>query len=93
MDDDHGSRALDVTDLEAVGVEDFFVGESVLERGLRDDRIIKPSKSPCNHPFRPDPNRLAEKAGQYSIRVNDQWRICFVWTEGGADDVELTDYH
>ena len=34
-----------------------------------------------------------DRKGQYSIRVNDQWRICFTWTEGGAEDVELVDYH
>lgn len=33
------------------------------------------------------------RAGQYSIRVNDQWRICFTWSAGGAGNVELTDYH
>ncbi|WP_172969353.1 type II toxin-antitoxin system RelE/ParE family toxin, partial [Microcystis aeruginosa] len=31
--------------------------------------------------------------GQYSIRVNDQWRICFVWQNGDALDVEIVDYH
>lgn len=31
--------------------------------------------------------------GQHSIRVNQQWRICFRWNEGGAHDVELVDYH
>lgn len=31
--------------------------------------------------------------GQYSIRVNDQWRVCFRWTESGAADVEIVDYH
>jgi toxin HigB-1 len=34
-----------------------------------------------------------ERAGQHSIRINDQWRICFVWREGGAYDVEIVDYH
>ena len=33
------------------------------------------------------------RAGQYSIRVNDQWRICFVWRQGDAYQVEITDYH
>ena len=33
------------------------------------------------------------RAGQYSIRINDQWRICFHWIEGDAYDVEITDYH
>ena len=34
-----------------------------------------------------------DRAGQHSIRVNDQWRICFRWLEDGAHDVELVDYH
>ena len=34
-----------------------------------------------------------DRAGQYSIRINDQWRICFRWVEGNARDVEITDYH
>jgi proteic killer suppression protein len=33
------------------------------------------------------------RAGQYSIRINDQWRICFVWRDGNADEVEIVDYH
>jgi toxin HigB-1 len=35
----------------------------------------------------------ADRAGQWSIRVNDQWRICFRWSEGEAHDVEIVDYH
>ena len=34
-----------------------------------------------------------ERAGQYSIRINDQWRVCFEWTENNAYNVEITDYH
>lgn len=45
----------------------------------------------------PPGNRLEklhrDRAGQQSIRVNDQWRICFRWMEGNAHDVELADYH
>jgi proteic killer suppression protein len=33
------------------------------------------------------------RAGQHSIRINDQWRICFVWRDGEARDVEIVDYH
>lgn len=33
------------------------------------------------------------RAGQHSIRINDQWRVCFVWTDAGAEDVEIVDYH
>ena len=45
----------------------------------------------------PPGNRLealrAERQGQYSIRINDQWRICFHWTNDGPVDVEIVDYH
>jgi toxin HigB-1 len=45
----------------------------------------------------PPGNRLerlrGDRAGQYSIRINDQFRVCFQWTEAGATDVEITDYH
>jgi proteic killer suppression protein len=45
----------------------------------------------------PPGNRLeklkGDRAGSYSIRVNQQWRICFKWTDTGAEDVELVDYH
>ena len=34
-----------------------------------------------------------DRAGQHAIRVNDQWRMCFVWREGNAYDVEIVDYH
>jgi proteic killer suppression protein len=45
----------------------------------------------------PPANRLEKlkgnRAGQHSIRINDQWRICFVWKEDGPHEVEITDYH
>jgi proteic killer suppression protein len=45
----------------------------------------------------PPGNRLeqlkGDRAGQHSIRINDQWRICFVWTDKGPVDVEVCDYH
>jgi proteic killer suppression protein len=34
-----------------------------------------------------------DRAGQYSIRINDQWRVCFLWAEGNAYEVEIVDYH
>ena len=34
-----------------------------------------------------------DRKGQYSIRINDQFRVCFVWTDDGAENVEITDYH
>jgi proteic killer suppression protein len=45
----------------------------------------------------PPGNRLeglkGKRAGQHSIRINEQYRICFRWEKGYADDVEITDYH
>lgn len=45
----------------------------------------------------PPGNRLealkGSRAGQHSIRINDQWRICFIWTGTDADQVEIVDYH
>jgi proteic killer suppression protein len=45
----------------------------------------------------PPANRLqklsGDRAGQWSVRINDQWRICFRWEDGNAYDVEITDYH
>ncbi len=45
----------------------------------------------------PPGNRLkelkGERKGQHSIRINDQWRVCFVWRDGAAEDVEIVDYH
>jgi proteic killer suppression protein len=45
----------------------------------------------------PPANRLealaGNRKGQHSIRINDQWRICFVWRDGGPTDVEIVDYH
>lgn len=45
----------------------------------------------------PPGNRLealkGRRTGQFSIRINDQWRVCFRWTAGGVEDVEIVDYH
>ena len=45
----------------------------------------------------PPGNRLerlrGDRNGQHSVRINDQWRICFVWTDQGPADVEIVDYH
>lgn len=45
----------------------------------------------------PPGNRLeafkGDRVGQHSIRINDQWWVCFRWTDGGAGDVEIVDYH
>ncbi len=45
----------------------------------------------------PPGNRLealkGNRSGQHSVRINDQWRICFVWSSGNAEQVEIVDYH
>jgi toxin HigB-1 len=45
----------------------------------------------------PPGNRLealkGDRRGQHAIRINDQWRICFIWHDGGAEMVEIVDYH
>lgn len=90
-----------------VGTEDIFNGEntksarktcpqtlySVAFRKL--DQID--SAVELNELRVPPGNRLealeGDRQGQYSIRINDQYRICFVWTQNGAEEVEIVDYH
>lgn len=63
---------------------------------LRKLRMINQSRNLSDLKVPPG-NRLealkGNRIGQYSIRINDQWRICFVWKDGGADNVEIVDYH
>jgi proteic killer suppression protein len=74
-------------------VDRFAMIESVARRKLRQLEIAGRL-----HDLQiPPGNRLealkGDRAGQYSIRVNDQFRICFRWTIVGAEDVEIVDYH
>ena len=68
----------------------------VLQSARRKLTILHHAKSLEDLKFPPG-NRLeklkADREGQYSIRINAQWRICFRWTEGGPDEVEIVDYH
>jgi toxin HigB-1 len=52
-------------------------------------RLAQLNSPPGNHlhPLKGD------RAGQHAIRINDQYRVCFRWTDAGAEDVEITDYH
>ncbi len=63
---------------------------------LRKLRMVKNAKT-INDLRIPPANRLEKlvgnRSGQYSIRINDQWRICFIWKDRDATDVEITDYH
>ncbi|NLF69109.1 MAG: type II toxin-antitoxin system RelE/ParE family toxin [Candidatus Anammoximicrobium sp.] len=70
--------------------------QHVQQVALRKLRMLHRSQS--LHDLRvPPANRLeklaGDRAGQYSIRINDQWRVCFVWQDGDAYDVEIVDYH
>jgi proteic killer suppression protein len=74
-------------------VKKFVNIEAVARRKLRQLQI-----SNCIDDLRVPPgNRLeklrADRVGCYSIRINDQFRLCFVWTDSGAQDVEIVDYH
>jgi proteic killer suppression protein len=74
-------------------VKRFVSIESVARRKLRQLQIAGRLED-----LRVPPgNRLEalrrNRAGQHSIRVNDQFRVCFRWTAGGAEDVEIVDYH
>lgn len=63
------------------------------------ERKLQMLDSACTLSFLRSPpgNRLealkGNRAGQHSIRINDQWRICFVWTAEGPEHVEIVDYH
>jgi len=63
---------------------------------LRKLRMINNAKN-LNDLKVPPANRLeklkGDREGQYSIRINNQWRICFTWQSGDAYNVEITDYH
>jgi toxin HigB-1 len=64
--------------------------------GLRKLRIVNAAQVLMDLRIPPG-NRLealkGDRSGQHSIRINDQWRICFSWTPNGAENVEIVDYH
>jgi proteic killer suppression protein len=72
-----------------------FPGD-IQERALRKLRQIDASLT-VDDLRNPPGNRLealrGNRAGQWSVRINDQWRICLRWKDGEAHDVEITDYH
>jgi len=69
-------------DVQRVGLRKLLMLDAAEE--LRDLRV-------------PPGNRLEAlsggRKGQHSIRINEQWRVCFVWTKAGPEDVEIVDYH
>ena len=90
-------RSFRCADTEALSkgirVKRFVNVEAVARRKLRQLEIA----SRLEDLRVPPGNRLealkGRRSGQYSIRVNDQWRVCFRWSDAGADDVEIVDYH
>ena len=68
-----------------------------IERAARRKLLILSQAKRLEDLRSPPGNRLeplkGDRRGQYSIRINDQWRICFRWVEAGAEDVEIVDYH
>ncbi|MEN8222739.1 MAG: type II toxin-antitoxin system RelE/ParE family toxin [Acidobacteriota bacterium] len=68
-----------------------------IHRGIRRKLIIIHSSITVEDLKVPPGNKLhkpgGDRIGQFSIRINDQWRICFKWENGNAFEVEVTDYH
>jgi toxin HigB-1 len=89
------------------GTEDVFNGENTrLARRTCPESLWRVAARKLDqidsvltlHELRVPPGNYLEslsgdRAGQYSIRINDQYRICFIWTDKGPDRVEITDYH
>lgn len=70
--------------------------EEIQQVALRKLRMINNAKS-LNDLRIPPANNLeklkGDREGQHSVRINDQWRICFKWKDGDAHEVEIADYH
>ncbi|MGO4449954.1 type II toxin-antitoxin system RelE/ParE family toxin [Phyllobacterium sp. TAF24] len=68
----------------------------IFQRAVRKLTMIEHAMS-LNDLRAPPANRLealrGDRKGQHSIRINNQWRICFIWTNAGAEQVEIADYH
>ena len=68
-----------------------------IERPARRKLLLLNAAGALNDLRSPPGSRLealkGDRQGQYSIRINDQWRICFEWREGGPQNVEIVDYH
>lgn len=76
-----------------LSVKRFRAFERLAQRKLRQLDIASELRDLASPPG----NRLeplkGDRRGQYSIRINDQWRVCFVWRDGDAYDVEIVNYH
>ena len=84
-------------DTEKLFHDEFVKKYSGIERAAR-KKLLMLNAAECLDDLRVPPgNRLealrGDRQGQYSIRINNQWRICFKWENGHALDVEIVDYH
>ncbi len=70
---------------------------SGIEKQARRNLDMVHNARDLNDPRAPPANRLealfGDRKGQHAIRINDQWRICFIWTREGPENVEIVDYH
>jgi proteic killer suppression protein len=82
--------------------ERFFAGETVrafsgCKKAAERKLTMLDNAAELRDLLSPPGNQLEKlkgaRAGQFSIRINDQWRICFVWKENGPHEVEIVDYH
>jgi len=71
----------------------FGALERVILRKLRSLHLATSPSDLTNPPGNRLESLRGDRAGQYSIRVNDQWRICFAWRNNDAYEVEIVDYH
>jgi proteic killer suppression protein len=78
------------------GIRSRRLPSDIQQVALRKLRLLNQAKTSDDLKMPPG-NRLealkGDRKGQYSIRINDQWRLCFNWQEGTAYDVEIVDYH
>lgn len=92
-----------ISDFKCEATAQIYEGESTLafpsdiqNTARRKLRMLDAATS-LNDLRSPPGNRLEKlkgsRAGQYSIRINDQWRVCFVWEDGEVREVEIVDYH
>ena len=82
--------------------EDFFGGENVRQfasfKKVAERKLVMLDSAVTLGGLAASPGNkleklLGDRAGQYSIRINGQWRICFTWNDDGPHDVEIVDYH
>ncbi len=90
-------RSFNCSDTEALYRDQYNVRFRAIERVARRKLLYLHRAKVLDDLRAPPGNRLealkANRKGQYSVRVNDQWRLCFSWQDGDAYDVEIVDYH